>query len=446
MSFFRYIVAIIFVCILSLIEVAGYNENIHSQYDSTYLKIETKSSLEFYKKYIGQQLFLPKQEMYGAGAIIFSKPQSYYMIVPYDKISGKKNHMVKVLTDCYHPVIQELNGGVDFKCTNDTTVFRKYYDIIDVISGSSLIVQEVTDNATGRQKNQKHKSKTGDKAVKRNKAGKVKQKNSFSNFLTDLLLMASHYEMLDYFSPLEDGKYIIDSTRCCFVLREIESSDTVYTLFPDKFIINGGLKKLQQEYVGKTFVSYNMNADWNDTYKLYSGTVDILDRWECKNLKILDNNIFFIMENIQSHEENHIKYPFKFDTYESLLDNPKQSTGYAMEKEIELYSQYLKHSTNIIKTHNAEPETNSGLDIMATEEKRKHELINKYGQELGEKIYNQELSPGMSREMFHDMNFWIEKYEKNNNGDTLVETYTVSRFGTYIRIILENGKISRIVD
>lgn len=201
-----------------------YKDMIYAPYDSSYLHIKCYPILDAYKKYIGQQLYLPSLYVEGCG--------------------GRGNALLLFCEDyatnhVWHPISTRgfYNNENDKK-----EVVNKYYTIIDILSlldAQSKIHFQMECNTW--------------------------KKNSV--WLTK-----------DISFRIEDkDKNIVPF----LVLKETQSEDTVYTLVPESFILVGGFVKIQQKFIGRNIFEISERPSHDNINKNI-----IKEKWICKDVSL----------------------------------------------------------------------------------------------------------------------------------------------------------------
>ncbi len=142
---------------------------IFNPYDSSYVKVKRYPTLEAYKKYIGQELFLPS----------FDLPEAYH--------DNRENILINSLL-----------------CGGDKSDVGKYFTITAI--------------------------------------------NNLENYRCDI----HKYVFNHKYCTVNNIEYSIPRKDCPeFTLKEKETGEIFYTVFPDYYIIVGGFEKLKQNFIGK---------------------------------------------------------------------------------------------------------------------------------------------------------------------------------------------------
>jgi hypothetical protein len=401
-----------------------YKQELCAPYDSTYMFVKPFPLIDAYKKYIGQQLFLLEFPNNTNMPLIFTEPKDY-TAVQYNNRTGR-NESMTTKVNVYHPVGYYDTGHTEYK--NDIEkVTKKYYEVIDVRSLNE-------------------------------------DENSFS--LSNKEFEASRVYFPKYGDTERYERYnkkgeVARVVPPCFILKETQSGDTVYTYKPDVFIIVGAFVKLQKEYIGKTIAHFDADYDDSNGYNNRERIIKLQNTWICKDVTFIDNRINFILQDVndksieQNLERNKMLTFNELTTMESGSISKKRDL-WASEQEFDQYSnavlavkqtkeqeqslaeQKKKEERQLKEQQHLEWQKQNAAAATA----RKQALINKYGQAMGLKVFNAEPAIGMTKAMFNDMNLPIESSQKTETANGTVETYLC--FGGYKRIILTNGKITQI--
>jgi hypothetical protein len=365
-------------------------------YDSTSFYIEKALPLiDAYKKYIGQQLFLLEVDFYDK-QLIYTKPTKYNFVV--------QNNNWEVYSDVY------VAKNEDYSNINNNIekIVNKYYEIIDVIP---------YDKYPYWQENNKYHKKI------------------------------ERFDYTEYW--YKDDKGSSKSVKFlhvppCFVMKETQSGDTVYTFNPNQFILVGAFVKFKNEHIGKTFVNYVV-LDNNVDLKLQN-------KWKCTDVTFVKNKLSFVLKNLDVESTEITLDCFgKFggeptlETY-FVLKEGRQRQGekyWALEQEFNKYSNELLAANKVQEKQRLErQEQNTDAKTQ-----RRQVLIKKYGQIMATKILNQEPEIGMTKAMFDDMNLkpWIVSNQTKKTANGIVETY-IYRFGLYRckKIVIMNQKITQV--
>lgn len=364
-------------------------------YDSTSFYIEKALPLiDGYKRYIGQQLFLLKVDSYDK-QLIYTKPTKYNFVV--------NNDNREVESDVY--VAENVGIEID---NNIQKIVNKYYEIIDVVP---------YDKYPYWQENLKYHEKKTDFKVTEFWYKDDKGDQQSVNF-TDV-------------PP-------------CFVMKETQSGDIVYTFEPEKFILVGAFVKLKKEHIGKTIVNYVV-SDNNVDLKLEN-------KWKCTDVTFVENKPSFVLKNLDVESTEITLDCFRggptgptLDTYIDLKEG-RQRKG---EKYWALEQEFNKYSNELLAANKATEENRLKQQNQNTAAKtqRRQALITKYGQTITTKILNQEPEIGMTKAMFDDMNIkpWIVSTQNTKTANGIAEVYVI-RSGLYKckRIVIINQKIKQI--
>jgi hypothetical protein len=350
-------------------------------YDSSSFFVEPLPLIDAYRKYIGQQLFLLEVGYYDT-QLIYTNP---------------KNNRID--TDLYFPYYENHNY-INIK----EAIINKYYEIIDVIPY--------------------------DKYPYLKEYGKK-----------------IHIETRQFVYNDSEGnrRFKYAPFISCFVLKETQSGDTVYTFEPEKFIIVGAFIKLKNEHIGKTFVNYIV-SDNNEDLKLQS-------RWKCTDVTFIKNKPSFVLKNVDIESTEITLDCFsKFSGEQMILEtyfDLKEGRQRRGEKYWALEQEFNKYSNELIAANKAQEKERQERQEQTTAAKaqRRQALITKYGQIMGMKVFNQEPEIGMTKAMFDDMNVkhWVVSTQKMETANGVAEVYVI-RYGlnTCKRIVIIKQKIRQI--
>lgn len=211
-----------------------YKDIIYAPYDSSYLYVKYYPILEAYKKYIGQQLYLPSLYIKGCGR------RGSASLLMHDSYSSEYNSYL------WHP----LKIGLYSPQNDDKFVTNKYYTIIDILSLSDA---------------------------------------ESKGHLKELSCLAWHRDVKltnDYYFRITHGDKDIAPY---FVLKETQSGDIVYTAYMESFILVGGFVKMQQNYIGLNIFELTEYPNKNNISKNI-----IKEKWICSDvaLKIPPNDTY----------------------------------------------------------------------------------------------------------------------------------------------------------
>ena len=376
-------------------------------YDSTFLIVKPSPLIDAYKKYIGQQLFLLEVGFYDQ-QLIYTKPTKYNFMV-YTNSSGQ-NEYKEIESDVYVPKYEkENNSSWNFIINNKEKIVNKYYEITDVI-----------------------------------------QYDKYPYLQETLLYNKKKYSQTTNIG-YTDGEgnrkveYEVPCARYCFVMKETQSGDTVYTFQPDKFILVGAFVKLKKEHIGKTIVDFDfVLIDGGDSLKLQN-------KWKCTDVAFVKNNPVFVLKKADNESteitvdcftENGNSEP-TLKTYFTLKETNRDGKYWALEQEFNKYSNELLAANKAKEKERVEQQEQN----TAAKRQRRQVLIKKYGQTMATKILNQEPEIGMTKAMFDDMNMkpWIVSSQTTKTANGIVEAY-IYRFGLYRckKIVIMNQKITRV--
>ncbi len=129
------------------------------------------------------------------------------------------------------------------------------------------------------------------------------------------------------------------------------------------------------------------------------------------------------------------------ETHITLKNTVKFGKYWALEEEFNKYSNQLLSANKSQEKKELERQKQN----TAAKAQRRQELITKYGQTMGIKVFNQEPEIGMTKAMFNDMKLWVVSTKKTKTANGIAETY-ICKFGLYNckRIIIINQKIKQI--
>lgn len=354
-------------------------------YDSTSFIVEPLPLIDAYKKYIGQQLFLLEVGFYDK-QLIYAKPTKY-------SLNGDLKE-----SDVYFPKYEDSNTN-----NNIEKIVNKYYVIIDVIPY--------------------------DKYPYLLEYGKELHSSTRTFAYNDS-------------KGIRQVKWDVPCVAPCFVMKETQSGDTVYTFQPDKYILVGAFVKLKNEHIGKTFVNYVVSDD-NEDLKLQN-------KWKCTDVTFVKNKPSFVLKNVDIESTEITLDCFgKFrgeptlETY-FVLKEGRQRRGekyWALEKEFNKYSNELLAANKVQEKERLERQEQN----TTAKAQRRQALITKYGQTIATKILNQEPEIGMTKAMFNDMKLLIVSTQKKETSNGLVETF-ICQYSLYKckKIIIINQKIKQI--
>ncbi len=130
---------------------------------------------------------------------------------------------------------------------------------------------------------------------------------------------------------------IPNEERPCFVLRERETKDIFYTIFPDYYLLVGGFQKIQKAFINKeifelTDIPYNFNK-WNESI--------IKNRWKCIDVVLHPpseknhySKINVVLQNINNNSHK------KEINYSLIGSNTTlKSSYYRTKKELNTFSE-----------------------------------------------------------------------------------------------------------
>jgi hypothetical protein len=227
----------------------GYSEEqkkaILAPYDSTELTIPTGVPvLEFYKKFVGQRLFIYKRT---SPSLLFSSKSTRW-----GKFGDKKK------TYLYAPA----NGSFS-SVSNDTSILNKYYDIVDVVNLWDFKDEDFTLSVYCNYGRDCHDIQKLKKIVEREKAKPQ-----------PILVVKAVENGETLYTPLRSVRGPI--TR-------ISGNEEVSL---DGMVLVGAMVKWQQTLVGETLlIGYNnegaKTVEWSNA-----------DKWKCVNVSIVNQGFF----------------------------------------------------------------------------------------------------------------------------------------------------------
>lgn len=309
-----------------------YKNIIYAPYDSSYLYVKNYPTLEAYKKYIGQQLYLPSLYIKGGGT------RGHASLLMHDSYSSEYDSYL------WHP----FKIGLYVPQNDDKFVTNKYYTIIDVLS-----------------------------LTEADSMGHTKGMHCLA-WIKDRVELTKDYT----FSITYDDRNIVPY----FVLKETQSGDTVYTLFPESFILVGGFVKMRQNCIGLNIFELTEYPNKNNISKNI-----IKEKWICSDvaLKIPPNDTYnndvivnLILQNVDDKRiEKEIDY--------GLVDNRLYWTKKDLDNTL------AKITADEKKRENEDAAYKQRL--VQEKAKRKQDLIDKYGTTMAEKIIAGKYEIGMNK-------------------------------------------------
>lgn len=387
-------------------------EAIDAPYDSLYYKIEVYPIWDAYKKYIGQRLYLPSNER------LSDSYNLNYTDSPRILFSNKID-TTEIIRGYYEPndtLPIYLYKYRDAK-NNINIVGNKYYEIIDVLSIKKSVEFE------------KHSIY-------------AYSKNHLDNTMYQTPSNSGN-EDFKMFSPgVEEGG------APYFVLREVESGDTVYTGFPREFILVGGFVKLQQEFIGLNI--FEVKDKPSENFILHEQSYENLIKNKLKCIDVVLNkkgSVDLVLKNIDDATEA---------TEIALSDLIKSIDVYWSWKWVT--EKIYNEAWDILLAENAvkekekrevelqrEKENQQYRQQRAQQEaKRKQELTTKYGAIIADKIIAGKFEIGMSKSVCAE----IAGYATIADKTATTETWKISDifFGGVTYLFFVNDKLVRIVN
>lgn len=433
-------------------------------YDSTSLNVNPLPLIDAYKKYVGQQLFLLDVASYENIVyenLIYST-KTFQQKLDYSGYNLDERERAEIglftKTDVYCPICKYNPEGYKPECKNEVNkIINKYYNVIDVIDAKKFNPEY------------------------------YKYINSSSKFYPSESLRLKYID-----NKGENKSEDVHIVTPHFVMVEKQSGDTVYTLTPDKFIIVGAFVKMQQEWIGKTYIESRwvipikykdvpkndlMNIcrirGWDNFYP----TIEKITKWKCINVTFVKKELSCIFQDTENPTIEKSVIMESFQTFNSYLTSVKKLKEIENEQIVSIISketsfpisenvlnEYVNYRDSLMKVKDEEKllaQKKEKDELLKEEQKsleynkqreaekvqRKQMLINKYGQTMGTKVYNQEPEIGMTKAMFDDMNlkFRIVSTQKSETANGMVEVFVI-RFGlnTCKRIVIINQKIKQI--
>ncbi len=386
-------------------------EAINAPYDSLYYKIEVYPILDAYKKYIGQRLYLPSNERlsdsyklnYPAPHILFSNKIDTTIII---RGYYEPNDTLPIYLYKYRDAKNNIN-----------IVGNKYYEIIDVLSIEKSVEFE--------------KHSIYDSKMHRD----VRMYQTPGN---------SGNEDFKMFLPGEE-----EGGAPYFVLREIESGDTVYTGFPREFILVGGFVKLQQEFIGHNI--FEVKNKPSKDFVLHEQSYENLIKNKFKCVDVVLNkkgSVDLVLKNIDDTTE--VTEIALSDLIKSI-DDVSWSWKWVTEKiyneawDILLAENAVKEKEKREAELQREKENQQYRQQRAQQKaKRKQELTTKYGATIADKIIAGKFEIGMSKSVCAE----IAGYATIADKTSTTETWKISNvfFGGVTYLFFVNDKLVRIVN
>jgi len=314
-------------------------------YDSTQLVVYFYPTLEAYKKYIGQKLFVTDEFH---GHIIYK-----------NKVEGDKYKL-------------------RYLVRGDTMVVHKYFEIIDVVS----IVK--------------------------------------SNFY-DRTLSLYKYDDNNEFSYINEKNektkcYVIADSIPCFVLKNIQNSDTVFLAMDRRnhgkniwgdgkedrgYILVGGFVKLKEKTVGQKIVYYEQEA---------SSAPEIKSAWKCIDVSIASNDCIGDYWDDSSNNNNTFKDTERVSFVLQNIKDPSIVRNLSVEKIQEYTLRPPSHGIIFEKTFRdaelaynkqkqqaKQEQAKQEQQIAQEKAKRKQQLTAKYGATVADQIMAGKYEIGMSK-------------------------------------------------
>lgn len=391
---FFYFITMLFPCVLSAqIKITEeiptiedpawweFKDIVYAPYDSSYLYVKNYPILDAYKKYIGQQLYLPSLYQKGCGTrgnalLLFCNDNS-------------TNHT-------WHPI---STRGYKNNENEEKEVINKYYKIIDVLS---LVDAEFKEH--------------------------TKQVNCNS-------WMKKHVELCNgySFSIKYENKNIVPY----FVLIETQSKDTVYTLYPESFILVGGFVKIQQKLKGHYIFQLLESPSHDNINKNI-----IKEKWLCNDVSLkiptngtYDNDLTIYLE-MNDVDDDSIKKKLDYNKIDEI-DFFGNYGEYWSEIQLETTLEKIKKEENLREKEDAEYKRRLAQKKVAY----KQELISRFGIVTAEKIIAGKYEIGMSKQACKE----IAGFATVIDASATTETWRiVNIFENSIYLYFTNDKLVRI--
>lgn len=388
-------------------------EAIDAPYDSLYYKIEVYPIWDAYKKYIGQRLYLPSNER------LSDSYNLNYTDSPRILFSNKID-TTEIIRGYYEPndtLPIYLYKYRDAK-NNINIVGNKYYEIIDVLSIEKSVEFE------------KHSIY-------------AYSKNRLDNTMYQTPSNSGN-EDFKMFSPgVEEGG------APYFVLREVESGDTVYTGFPREFILVGGFVKLQQEFIGLNI--FEVKNRPYENFVLHEQSYDNLinNKFKCIDVVLnKDGRVNLVLKNIIDAAE---VTEINLSDLKSMEMDVSVSWKWVTEKTYNEVWDILLAENAVKEKKKRETELQREKEDqqyrhqrVQQEVKRKQELTTKYGATIADKIIAGKFEIGMSKSVCAE----IAGYANIADKTATTETWKISNifFGGVTYLFFTNDKLVRIVN
>jgi len=405
-----------------------YKDILLTPYDSSYYVIDTYPCIDAYKKYIGQQLYLPPN---------FDPYSPFLYSDKMVTVKGKNRYTSETIEKnsyVYLPDTERWLSRGDYSRDDDfghaKTLGNKYFKIIDVLSRSSEICIKHGPNIVS--------------ALSADRWHIPKDPNGRS--------LKISYDSYPY-----------------FVLEEIQSGEKVYTAQPIKFIIVGGFEKKQQEYIGQNIVQVKetMNDLWvsspnfEERHK-YRSSNFIAEKWKCTEVVLSgqqrdkyksdykgsnETQEYYINLVLQSAEDSTKE---TIIDYRRLLRNNYREWEWTTEKMYverwdKIYARFEaeEKKRNEVALERAKRDVAFKKQLEEEEAKRKQKLTDKYGASMAEKIIAGKLEIGMSKAVCAEIAIYASIIDQTATTETWkVTLWTSSESYLYF----SGDKLVRIVN